>query len=74
MADAEAIVHQLDSANSDELLTPCWLTFAEARALDVPTITRLVLDEVEARVNVPGVSRPVPFFRFVHGKSHLDYL
>jgi 8-oxo-dGTP pyrophosphatase MutT (NUDIX family) len=74
LADAEAIAHQLDSASSDELLTPCWLTFAEARALDVPTITRLVLDEVEARVNAPGVSRSVPFFRFVHGKSRLEYL
>jgi 8-oxo-dGTP pyrophosphatase MutT (NUDIX family) len=74
MADTEAIAHQLDSASSDELLTPCWLTFAEARALDIPTITRLVLDEVEARVKVPGVSRPVPFFRFLHGKSRLDYL
>jgi len=73
-ADAEAIAHQLDSPTSDELLTPCWLTFAEARALDVPAITRLVLDEVEARVNEPGVSRPVPFFRFVHGKSRMDYL
>jgi 8-oxo-dGTP pyrophosphatase MutT (NUDIX family) len=74
MADARAIVRQLDSAESDELLTPCWLTFAEARALEIPTITRAVLAEVEARVNAPDVPRPVPFFRFVRGKSRIDYL
>jgi 8-oxo-dGTP pyrophosphatase MutT (NUDIX family) len=75
MADASAIAHQLNAAHSDELLTPCWLTFAEARALDVPSVTRLALDEVQARVrNGADPSRPVPFFRFLRGKSQLDYL
>jgi 8-oxo-dGTP pyrophosphatase MutT (NUDIX family) len=74
MADAGAIAHELDAAHSDELLTPCWLTFAEARAIDIPAITRAVLAEVEARTNAPEASRPVPFFRFVHGKSRVYYL
>lgn len=74
LADAGTIAHQLDSAHSDELLTPCWLTLAEARALDVPTITRLVLDEVEACMSSPDFSRQVPFFRFAYGKSRVDYL
>ena len=75
MADASTIAHQLEAAHSDELLTPCWLTFAEARVLDLPTVTRLVLDEVEARVqDGTDPSRPVPFFRFLRGKSQLDYL
>src|ERR1700710_1062413 len=51
MADASAIAHQLDGAETEELLTPAWLTIDEARALDLPSITRTVLDEVEARVN-----------------------
>jgi 8-oxo-dGTP pyrophosphatase MutT (NUDIX family) len=75
MADASAIAHQLEAAHSDELLTPCWLSFVEARALDIPAITRAVLTEVEARVSGDAdVSRPVPFFRFVRGKSRVDCL
>ena len=42
-ADSSAIADELDAPHTDELLTPCWLTFAEARALDVPVITRAVL-------------------------------
>jgi 8-oxo-dGTP pyrophosphatase MutT (NUDIX family) len=75
LADAGAIAHQLDAAHTDELLTPCWLTLAEARALDLPSVTRLVLDEVEARLHEgPDPSRPVPFFRFQRGRSGLTYL
>jgi 8-oxo-dGTP pyrophosphatase MutT (NUDIX family) len=75
MADASAIAHQLDAAHSDELLTPCWLTFAEARAVDLPGITREVLGEAEARIaDGPDSSRPVPFYRFLRGKSQMDHL
>ncbi|HWA90757.1 MAG TPA: NUDIX hydrolase [Rhizomicrobium sp.] len=68
MADAAAIAHTLDAAHhQDEFLTPSWLTFAEARALDLPAITRRVLDEVELRLD--GKPRPAPFFRFLKGKT-----
>jgi 8-oxo-dGTP pyrophosphatase MutT (NUDIX family) len=74
MADASAIAHQLDAAHSDELLTPCWLTFTEARALDLPGITRHVLSEAEARLQDGAESdRPVPFYRFLRGKSEITY-
>lgn len=73
MADASAIAHTLDTKDNDELLTPCWLTLAEARALDLPSITRSVLEEVEARIS-DGHERPAPFFRFQRGKVRLDYL
>lgn len=75
MADADAIAHTLDAAENDELLTPHWLTFAEARELDLPSITRTVLDEAEARLSDGrDGSRPVPFFRFHRGKSQMDFL
>lgn len=74
MADASAIAHQVESTHSEELLTPCWLTFAEARALDIPSITRAVLGEVEARVDTADSSCAVPFFRFLRGRSRVDYL
>ena len=75
MADADTIAHTLDARENDELLTPCWLSLAEARALDLPSITRVVLDEVEARlVQGPDAGRPVPFFRFQRGKSQVDFI
>ena len=75
MADASAIAHTMDASENNELLMPCWLTFTEARALDLPSITRTVLDEAEARISdgVDG-ARPVPFFRFHRGKSQMDFL
>jgi len=75
MADASAIARQLDTAQNDELLTPCWLTLAEARGLDLPRITRTVLDEVESRLcHGPDSARPVPFFRFRRGKDIKEFL
>lgn len=75
MADADAIAHQIENAHSDELLTPCWLTLAEARALDIPAITREVLKQAELRLaGDADPSRPVPFYRFARGKSRVDYL
>jgi 8-oxo-dGTP pyrophosphatase MutT (NUDIX family) len=73
MADGSAIAHMLDSADTDELLQPTWLTLAEARALDLMNITRRVLEEVEARI-AGGHDRPVPFFRFTRGKADLALL
>lgn len=70
MADAGVIAHTLDAASHEELLKPAWLTLAEARALDLPNITRRVLDEVETRLgDGPETSRPAPFFRFLKGKT-----
>lgn len=75
MADAGAIAKEIDKAHTNELLTPCWLTFTEARAIDIPAITRAVLAEVETRTNGDNSpARPVPFFRFVRGKSRRDFL
>jgi len=70
MADAGAIGHALDATHHEELLKPSWLSLAEARALDLPGITRRVLDEVELRLDDPqGAARPAPFFRFLRGKT-----
>lgn len=75
MADAALIVHELEEAENEELLTPSWLTLAEARTLDLPSITRTVLDEVEARMSEGAdPSRPVPFYRFSRGKAGLIHI
>ncbi len=46
------------------------LTLPEARSLDLPSITRRVLEEVETRLgDGPETDRPAPFFRFLKGKT-----
>lgn len=73
MIDANNIVHETEAVHREELLKPTWLTLAEARALDLMSITRHALNEAEVRI-IEGHARPVPFFRFVHGKARTDYL
>ncbi|MBV9329918.1 MAG: NUDIX hydrolase, partial [Alphaproteobacteria bacterium] len=75
MAEADAIAHTLGTVENEELLEPCWLTFEEARGLDLMSVTRRMLDEVEARV-IDGYDphRPIPFFRFARGRPGLEYL
>ncbi len=51
-----------------------WLTLSEARALDLPFITEVVLAEIEARLADPGSDRPVPFFWHAEGRSFVDPL
>ena len=60
------------SRASDELSHLSWLTLSEARDLDLPTITEIVLAEVEARLS--GGDRPVPFFYHENNSSHIDKL
>jgi 8-oxo-dGTP pyrophosphatase MutT (NUDIX family) len=74
IADAEAL-HDLPERprpESGELLELAWVTLPQARELDLPNITRRVLDEVEARADDPHADKPVPFFRFAHGKAVWD--
>ena len=49
-----------------------WIPLSETRELDLPGVTRWVLDEVEKRLsagaNLAG-SLPTPFVRFINGKT-----
>jgi 8-oxo-dGTP pyrophosphatase MutT (NUDIX family) len=75
MADASAIAHTLDAEyRSDELLDPVWLTLAEARKAKIMGITRLMLDEVEARLEERDPARPAPFYAMVRGKPQISWL
>jgi len=77
MADADRISGDLDdfSRAGSELSFLSWLTLAEARKLDLPFITEVVLAEVEARLTSPnGASRSAPFFHHAEGKSFIDAL
>ena len=57
---------------SGELNDIHWLTFAEARDLDLPTVTRWAIDIVEQRIKIPRahqLKRAARFVRFTRGKS-----
>lgn len=75
LADAAALDGDPDdfSGAEDELSHLSWLTLTEARALDLPFITEVVLAEVEARLKT-GEARPIPFFFHADGKSNIDQI
>jgi 8-oxo-dGTP pyrophosphatase MutT (NUDIX family) len=64
--DATAIADRVENVvhPDAELVELVWLPIAEARNLDLPTVTRVMLQELEARV-AAGFSHalPVPFYR-----------
>jgi 8-oxo-dGTP pyrophosphatase MutT (NUDIX family) len=64
--DASSIAHRIDNVvHADaELVELVWLPIEEARNLNLPTITTIVLRELEARVEAGfGHDLPVPFYR-----------
>jgi 8-oxo-dGTP pyrophosphatase MutT (NUDIX family) len=75
LAHAEDVHGDLDdfSEAEDELSHLRWLTIAEARTLDLPFITTVVLAEVEARL-ADAADRPAPFFHHEGGRSFIDAL
>lgn len=64
MANASAIVGDLDdfSGACDELGHLHWVPIAQARALNLPFITEVVLAEVQATLAGEDTSHSVPFF------------
>lgn len=76
MVDAACLASDPDdfAGAEGELAHLSWITLAEARALDLPFITEVVLAEVEARLAEPDASRPVPFFWHGEGRSFVDPL
>lgn len=75
LADAAALQGNPDdfSGAEDELSHLSWLTLTEARALDLPFITEVVLAEVESRLASPE-PRPIPFFYHEDGVSNIDQI
>lgn len=77
LADAARLAGDPDdfSRAGTELGYLKWIGLAEARELDLPFITEVVLAEVEARLTAPDPSdRPAPFFYHADGKSFIDPL
>jgi len=71
LADADALLAPEPTAGSGELDEIAWLLLDDARALDLPAITRFVLDEVSERLRNPD--RPLPFVRMVRGAHQVTH-
>jgi 8-oxo-dGTP pyrophosphatase MutT (NUDIX family) len=68
-ADASAIAHRAEGlvGPDAELVELVWLPINEARSLDMPGITAVVLEELQDRI-AAGMSndQPVPLYRMLH--------
>jgi 8-oxo-dGTP pyrophosphatase MutT (NUDIX family) len=68
-ADAGAIARRVDGmiGPDAELVELVWMPIEEARHLDMPAITAVVLEELEARI-AAGLrhDQPVPFYQMLH--------
>lgn len=70
-ADASAIAHRIDGkvGPDSELVELVWLPIAEAKRHDLPPITQVALDELQARVAKGfGHDLPSPFYRMLYKK------
>jgi len=68
-ADAGAIARRVDGmiGPEAELVELVWMPIDEARHLDVPAITAVVLEELEERIAAGlGHDLPVPFYQMLH--------
>lgn len=72
LADAEALLNLERSEGCGELDEIAWIELERTGELDLPAITRFVLDEVRHRIERPN--RPIPFVRFIRGRHSIDYL
>ena len=76
-ADASAVVHRIEGVvgPDTELVELVWVPIAEAKRLDMPAVTGVALDELEARV-AAGFSHdlPVPFYRMLHRRFSRELL
>lgn len=76
MVEAEALASDPDdlSRASGELGHLHWVALGQARALDLPFITEVVLGEVAERLARPETPRAAPFFHHSGGRSFIDAL
>ncbi|WP_029355155.1 NUDIX domain-containing protein [Bosea sp. 117] len=77
MADVRDVAHRIEGVvgPDSELVELRWLTFEEARGVDLPGITRAILGEIEGRLAAGASPRlPVPFYFERSGKRYRELL
>jgi 8-oxo-dGTP pyrophosphatase MutT (NUDIX family) len=73
---AEAIVHRVAAADG-ELSDLEWHSIEQARALELPNITRVVLEDLSERIAAGAMQKcdvPVPFYHRRNGTFHRDLI
>ncbi len=68
--DASAISHRVDGVTGPdaELVELVWMPLTEAKQLDMPAVTGVMLEELDARIaDGFGHDLPVPFYRMIRG-------
>ena len=76
VAQAGDVLNDLDDFSDacDELSHLHWIALSEARGLELPFITSVVLSEVEALLRAPDAAHKAPFFYHEDGRSHFALL
>ena len=76
VAQAEAVENDLDDFSDacEELSHLHWIALSEAKSLELPFITEVVLSEVEALLRAPDAPHRAPFFYHKDGRSHFALL
>jgi 8-oxo-dGTP pyrophosphatase MutT (NUDIX family) len=76
-ADATAIAHRIEGVTGPdaELTELVWMTLAEAKQLDMPAVTGVMMEELDARIaDGFGHDLPVPFYSMPRGRFQRQLL
>jgi len=71
-AEADRLLSLDRASDCGELDEIAWVELEETLSLDLPGITRFVVQELAERLKTPD--RPAPFVRFLNGGRKLDHL
>jgi 8-oxo-dGTP pyrophosphatase MutT (NUDIX family) len=75
--DASAVAHRIEGVTGPdaELTELVWMTLAEAKQLDMPAVTGVMLEELDARIaDGFGHDLPVPFYSMPRGHFRRELL
>jgi 8-oxo-dGTP pyrophosphatase MutT (NUDIX family) len=75
--DASAIARRIEGVTGSdaELIELVWLPLAQAKELDMPAVTGVMLDELELRIaDGFGHDLPIPFYRMPRGRFTRELL
>jgi len=75
--DASAVAHRIEGVTGPdaELIELVWMPIADAERLDMPAVTSVMLEELDARIaDGLGHDLPVPFYYSLHGSVQREEL
>ena len=75
--DAGAVAHRVAGVIGPdaELTELVWMTLAQAKQLDMPAVTSVMLDELDARIaDGFGQDLPVPYYTMPRGRYRRELL